>query len=91
MTEKANERQVDRAEFERLFGVDLPPRHQVDIRISEDAKAPDVAKGALNYRMLIGLSDSDHCGSSSSSTLSLEFFVSISEETWDRALDLVTT
>lgn len=81
MSESSEERRrIGREEFERLFGVELEAEDYVGIYISRGVAEATADEAALNYDITV-----DHCGSSTSSTLSLEFFVAISQEAWERA------
>ncbi len=68
--------------FEELFETELPENYEVDVRVrdldKEATEEPERRRvDGLRAKLL-----TDHCGSSTSSTLTMEFFVAVSEGAW---------
>jgi hypothetical protein len=71
--------------FEELFETELPEKYEVDIRVRDLEQGADAEPQTRRLEGLKATITSDHCGSQTSSTLTMEFFVAISEGAWMRA------
>lgn len=84
----SRERTPEEQQFEEMFGVKLPDDYHIGIYITNLADHPDDPAIREKPSGLNVAFQHDHCGSQTSSTLSVEFFVAIGEELWSDALAL---
>lgn len=65
--------------FEEVFGVQLPEGYEAEL----SSKGLNLSFAKAKEEELVQYEVYSHCGTSTSSTLSMEFFVAISEEMWE--------